>query len=414
MSRIIVNILILLNFPYFAVANIFEVGASRQYKQIKAAVAVAAAGDTIIVHKGEYKEGNILIDKPLVLIGKDTPVLDGQKKYEVFTVKSSDVIIEGFKIQYSGNNAIDEPCGIKVYGSKNVIIRNNFFYDNYFAINLQNSSKCRVEHNKIVAFGKDESSIGNGINCWKGDSLLIIGNDITGHRDGIYFEFVTNSLIWLNYSEKNVRYGLHFMFSDKDTYISNTFKNNGAGVAVMFTKNVTMIGNRFLDNWGESSYGLLLKEISDCYIFNNLFEQNSTALFLEGANRFLMEGNQIKNNGWGMKIQASSMDNVIRKNNFLGNTFDMSTNGSLVLNTFEENYWDKYEGYDLDRNGIGDVPFRPLSLYSVIVESNPPAMILFRSFIVSLLDRAEKVLPSLTPENFIDNMPRMKAFPFVS
>lgn len=414
MRLILKSFLLLFSFPFCAFAGIHEVGPAQAIKRINDAVAKAAAGDTIRVHKGLYKEGNILIEKPLVFIGIDTPVLDGQKKYEIFTVKSSDVVIEGFKIQNSGYNSIEEPCGVKVYSATNVIIRNNYFYDNYFAINLQNSRKCRVERNKIVAFGEDESDIGNGVHCWKGDSLLIIGNDITGHRDGIYFEFVTNSLIWLNYSEKNVRYGLHFMFSDKDTYISNTFKNNGAGVAVMFTKNVTMIGNSFLDNWGESAYGLLLKEISDCYIFNNHFEQNSTALFLEGANRFLMEGNQINNNGWGMKIQASSMDNVIRKNNFLGNTFDMSTNGSLVLNTFDENYWDKYEGYDLDRDGIGDVPFRPLSLYSVIVESNPPAMILFRSFVVSLLDRAEKVLPSLTPENFIDNHPRMKAFPFVS
>jgi nitrous oxidase accessory protein len=28
-----------------------------------------------------------------------------------------------------------------------------------------------------------------------------------------------------------------------------------------------------------------------------------------------------------------------------------------------ENYWDKYEGYDLDKNKIGDIPYHPLSLY---------------------------------------------------
>src|SRR5699024_329811 len=112
-------------------------------------------------------------------------------------------------------------------------------------------------------------------------------------------------------------------------------------------------------------------------------------------------------NGWGMKIQASCMDNEIRNNNFLGNTFDISTNGSLVLNTFNSNYWDRYEGYDLNRDKIGDVPYRPLSLFSVIVENTPAAMLLFRSFMVTLLDKTEKILPSLTPDNFIDNSPRM-------
>jgi nitrous oxidase accessory protein len=105
------------------------------------------------------------------------------------------------------------------------------------------------------------------------------------------------------------------------------------------------------------------------------------------------------------------MDNVIRQNNLISNTFDISTNGSLVLNTFNGNYWDKYEGYDLDKNQIGDVPYRPLSLFSVIVEKNPPVMLLYRSFIVTLLDRSEKIIPTLTPDNFIDEAPLMRALP---
>jgi nitrous oxidase accessory protein len=112
-----------------------------------------------------------------------------------------------------------------------------------------------------------------------------------------------------------------------------------------------------------------------------------------------------------MKIQASCMDIAVSKNNFVGNTFDIGTNGSLVLNTFNSNYWDKYEGYDLNHDKIGDIPYRPVSLYSMIVEQNPPAMMLFRSFITSLLDKTEKLIPSLTPENLKDNTPLMrKAF----
>lgn len=103
------------------------------------------------------------------------------------------------------------------------------------------------------------------------------------------------------------------------------------------------------------------------------------------------------------------MDLSMINNNFLGNTFDVSTNGSLVQNTFKANYWDKYDGYDLNKDSIGDVPYRPLSLFSVIVENNPPAMLLYRSFMVSLLDKSEKILPSLTPDNFIDNNPLMKS-----
>lgn len=232
-----------------------------------------------------------------------------------------------------------------------------------------------------------------------------------GHRDGIYFEFVTESLIQKNISNNNIRYGLHFMFSNDDSYVGNVFKGNGAGVAVMFTKNVKMINNHFEQNWGDSAYGLLLKEISDSYIFKNTFSKNTSGIYMEGTSRIKVEKNVFSANGWGMKIQASCMDNVITQNNFLGNTFDISTNGSLVLNTFNSNYWDKYEGYDLNRDNVGDVPYHPLSLFAVLTENTPSTMLLFRSFMITLLDKSEKVLPSITPENFVDKTPLMHALP---
>jgi nitrous oxidase accessory protein len=315
--------------------------------------------------------------------------------------------VSGFKIQHSGYATLDDPCGIKVYNTRNVVIYNNILDENFFGIYLQQCSNCIIKNNRITSSGVDEQLIGNGIHCWKSDSLQVIGNKSTGHRDGIYFEFVTNSVIWRNISIANVRYGLHFMFSHNDAYISNVFKNNGAGVAVMFTNNVKMINNTFEENWGDAAYGLFLKEISDSYIFGNRFIKNTSGIHMEGTSRIKVEKNIFEANGWGMKIQASCMDNEIVSNNFIGNTFDISTNGSLVLNTFNGNYWDKYEGYDLDKNKIGDVPYHPLSLFSVIVEQNPPAMLLFRSFMVTLLDKSEKIMPTLTPDNFIDNTPLM-------
>ena len=252
---------------------------------------------------------------------------------------------------------------------------------------------------------------GNGIHCWKCDSMRIINNYITGHRDGIYFEFVTNSLIQKNISENNLRYGLHFMFSHNDDYISNVFKRNGSGVSVMFTHGVKMIDNSFIENWGDGAYGILLKEISDSYIYHNRFIRNTTGIHAEGTNRVKIEKNIFDNNGWAIRIQASCNANVITHNNFQNNTFDIATNGSLVLNTFDHNYWDKYEGYDLNKDHVGDVPYRPVSLFSMITETNPSAMMLFRSFMVTLFDKTEKVIPGITPENLKDNFPLMKPLP---
>ncbi|AWK06181.1 nitrous oxide reductase family maturation protein NosD [Flavobacterium crocinum] len=386
-----------------------EVGSDKSVKTIKKAIELAKSGDTIIVNKGIYREGNIIIDKKLILQGKGLPVLDGQQKYEVVSIKADSVIFSGFKVINSGYASLNDPCGIKIYDKIGVVVKDNVLDNNFFGIYVQKGSNCIVKNNTIKAYQKEEQRIGNGIHCWKSDSMQIIGNRISGHRDGIYFEFVSNSVIWRNVSKANIRYGLHFMFSNDDSYIGNVFKNNGAGVAVMFTKNVKMFNNYFEENWGDAAYGLLLKEISDSYIVGNKFIRNTSGIYMEGTSRVKLEKNIFKDNGWGMKVQASCMDNEISFNNFLSNTFDISTNGSLVLNHFNNNYWDKYEGYDLNRDGIGDVPFHPLSLFAVITENNPSAMLLFRSFMITLLDKSEKILPSITPDNFVDESPEMKS-----
>lgn len=387
-----------------------RVGEGLAFTSIRKGLEYAKAGDTVLVSPGVYKEGNLIINKPVKFIGIGFPVLDGNKQSEVLSIKSNNVLVQGFHLRRSGRGTLDDPGAIKIYESEKVYIAGNHLSDNFFGIYLQYCKNCHVENNVIEASGKEEQEIGNGIHCWKSDSLTIVGNNIKGHRDGIYFEFVTHSVIWRNISKKNIRYGLHFMFSDNDAYFSNLFSENGAGVAVMYTRNVTMMNNTFIDNWGDAAYGILLKEISDCYMSGNHFQQNTVAIFMDGTSRMNVFNNHISGNGWGMKVQANCMDNNIECNNFIGNSFDVATNGSLTLNNFSSNYWDKYEGYDLNKDFIGDVPYRPLSLFSMIVEQNPPVIMLYRSFMVTLLDRSEKLLPSLTPEAFVDLNPRTKPF----
>ena len=200
---------------------------------------------------------------------------------------------------------------------------------------------------------------------------------------------------------------LDFLSPD-NAYLGNTFRKNGAGVAVMYTKNVRMENNIFEENWGASAYGILLKDITDSHIQNNQFIQNTVAIHMEGSSRIEIKKNIFKGNGWAIKVQASCDDNTFHHNNFYGNTFDIATNGTRTLNKFYNNYWDKYDGYDMNKDGTGDVPYHPVSMYSMIVEENPNSLILLRSFMVSLLDKAEKAIPSLTPENLIDEIPMIK------
>lgn len=389
-------------------AKSIHVGNNHPIKTIKDALDAAYNGDTLFVHAGSYKESPIVIDKKVKLIGIDRPILDGENLYEVVSIKADSVLFTGFVVQNSGYSSIYDLGGVKVYDRRWVTIENNILNNNFFAIYLQYSRHCLVKNNRIKSHAQDEQNSGNGIHCWKSDSLQIIGNHIEGHRDGIYFEFVKESVVWRNIARNNVRYGLHFMFSHNDSYFTNIFENNGAGIAVMYTKHVTMANNTFINNNGDACYGLLLKDISDSNIYGNRFIGNTIAMFLEGANRNKIYKNIISDNGWGMRIQANCDDNHVFENNFMHNTFDVATNGTLVLSYFNNNYWDKYEGYDLDKDGIGDIPYHPLSVYAYVIEQNPISMLLFRSFMVTLMDRTERLIPSITPEAFVDNNPVIK------
>jgi nitrous oxidase accessory protein len=400
-------ILSLLSF-YLSQANTIVIGPGQPVNSLKKAVSLAKDGDTIRIKAGVYKEGNIIITRAITLIGENNSILDGEKKNELLTISGRKITVKNLQFQNAGYSALNDFASIKVIDAGEITIEKCQIRNSYFAIHVSNTVSCTIRSNSITGNPKTEQLTGNGIHLWKCDHALIENNYVTGHRDGIYFEFVTESMIRRNRSEKNIRYGLHFMFSHSDQYIENTFHNNGAGVAVMYSKKVVMERNHFEENWGPSAYGILLKEITDGSVSNNTFLKNTVGIHMEGSSRMHIEKNTFSNNGWALKVQASCDDNSFVQNNFFGNTFDVATNGTMQLNKFSNNYWDKYEGYDINKDGFGDVPYHPVSMYAMVVEQNPTTLILLRSFMVSLLDKAEKAIPSLTPENLVDEKPMIK------
>jgi nitrous oxidase accessory protein len=178
----------------------------------------------------------------------------------------------------------------------------------------------------------------------------------------------------------------------------------------MYTQHVVMEENVFIHNWGTAAYGLLLKEIKYSTVRNNRFERNTIGLYTEASTDVAITGNEFLHNGWAAKVQANSVDNRFADNNFIANTFDIATNSRQNYNQFNGNYWSQYEGYDLNRDGVGDVPYRPVSLFSYLVQRHSTAMILLRSMLVDILNAAERVMPVLTPETLVDEQPQMQPF----
>ncbi|WP_196885106.1 nitrous oxide reductase family maturation protein NosD [Aureivirga sp. CE67] len=392
-------------------AKTIEVCESCENKSIKEAVAISEANDTILVKKGTYHEYNIVVDKPLTIIGENYPIIDGDLKGEIITVISDNVTIDGLFIINVGTSYTEDYAAIRVRRSKNFLIQNVVLERLFFGIYLEKSRDGRVYHNKIIGDAKEEYNSGNGIQLWYCKNIEIEHNFIEHVRDGIYLEFSDFCTIKNNVSTLNVRYGLHFMFSNDDSYEDNTFEKNGAGVAVMFSKRIKMLNNSFRENWGSASYGLLLKEINDAEISGNTFEENTIGINIEGSNRVLYEKNTFLQNGWAIKVRGACYTNTFTKNNFLYNSFDVAYNSKVNDNVFDKNYWSNYTGYDLNKDGIGDVPYRPVKLFSYIVNETPETIVLLRSLFIDLIDFSEKVSPIFTPDNLVDKNPLIRKMP---
>ncbi len=380
------------------------------WRTVGDAVRAAPRGAVVIVEAGTRREPTLVLDKPLTLVGRPGAVLDGEGERGLIRITADSVTVEGFTLRRTGLSYTDDRAAVLVDRARFCALRGLRLEDTFFGIYLANAGDCLVEDNTLAGASERETRSGNGIHLWYSTRVTIRNNDVRGHRDGIYFEFVEDSRILDNVSRGNVRYGLHFMFSDGCAYRRNVFSDNGAGVAVMYTSEVVMDGNDFRGNLGNAAFGLLLKDITDSEIVNNRFRANSVGIHAEGANRVRVAGNDFVGNGWAVKIMANSEDSEVTGNNFVGNSFDIATNSRRSYSAFTGNFWDRYRGYDRNGDGVGDVPFHPVRLFSLVVAQNEPALVLQRSPLVALLDLAEQVLPVLTPESLADEAPHLSPF----
>ncbi len=391
-----------------ALAAVLVVSPAGPYRTLGEALRDARPGDRIVVRGGEYRGAGIVVDRRVEITGEGWPVLDGGGAGTVLRITADSVVIRGLVVQGTGAVGSEDRAGIRLESVRGARVVGNRVRDAYFGIYGERARDGVISGNEVYGPGTPEGVSGNAIHCWSCEGMTIADNLVTGHRDGIYLEFTDGSQVTGNRVVENLRYGLHFMFSNDCRYAGNLFRANGAGIAVMYSRRVTVDSNRFEASRGASAYGLLLKEISDSRIRDNTFLDNTVALYLENANRNAVEGNLFHGNGRAVRVLANATGNVFRDNRFEGNSFDVTTNSRSASSTFERNYWDRYRGYDLDGDGFGDVAFRPVRLFGLLVEQNDPAIILLRSPFVDLLDVAERVFPVLTPEALADARPRMR------
>ncbi|RKY16308.1 MAG: hypothetical protein DRQ55_18250 [Planctomycetota bacterium] len=386
-------------------AETVHVGPESQYTTIGAAVAVAAAGDEIVVHAGTYRE-RVVLDRPLVLRGEEGAVIDGGGKGTVVLVRAGPSTVSGFAIRASGASLLGEDAGVKLLDTSDCTVEDNRIEDTLFGILARSSARSRVIGNHVTGKDLPIPRQGDGIRLQNAAGSVVEDNVVERSRD---------LAIWQSHgcvTRRNVvrggRYGLHYMYSDDNLFEDNLFEGNQTGGAIMYSRRVTLRGNRFEGSRGPSAYGLLIKAGDDILAERNWFVDNSSGIFLEDTPSSLrcactFRKNVIGGNDTGITVQPSVSRVLFTENVIVANRRSVQALGRTrsELNVWSAagrgNYWDDYVGFDADGDGVGDTPYRLEAFFEDLTDRWPAVGLLRMGPASQALETAARAFPIVQP-----------------
>jgi nitrous oxidase accessory protein len=374
---------------------------------LRAAIAMAHPGDTIVVSSGIYN-GNIILSKRLSLIGSDNAVLRGDGKGSVVTVNADSCVIRNIIVENTGRDLLYEDAGILLLSDHNTV-QHSVIRNTLFGIYIKQSDGNTIANTTITSFRDlDQGQRGSGIHVWNSHRNNLIGNSISHARDGIYIQNANHTYIADN-NVHSLRYGLHYMYADSNTFLRNSFYDNVAGAAVMYTRNIVMKHNLFLRNRGFASYGILLQDCHFSFADSNIIADNVTGIFMEASTNNLFNNNIIAQNDFAMQMYQNSINNVFTGNSFIDNLNPLTLVGKRTDSHWSRNhignYWSAYEGYDLDADGIGDIPMRIQNVFNYIEGKNANVRLYLYSPASQALALSAKAFPIIDINNEIDTDP---------
>ncbi|HYL12859.1 MAG TPA: nitrous oxide reductase family maturation protein NosD [Terriglobales bacterium] len=374
------------------------------------AIAAAQPGDTIEIGPGVYP-GNLLLDRNLSLVGKGRPIIRGSGTGSVITLTADNCTVRGLIIEHSGPMLATEDSGILLKSDRNRVDDNDL-RDILFGIYLYHANDNLISNNRITGRPYlDLGGRGSGIHIWNSERNLLTGNAITKVRDGMYLQNTYHTVIRGN-RVFNLRYGLHYMWSDDNIFEDNLFYDNVAGAAVMYSHRVQMRRNVFRHNRGYSSYGILFQENDDCIFEDNIVSDNAVGIFMESMRRGKLRRNLVSANDVAIQAFGSATENQFEYNNFVDNLSPILEVGAPANTRWNGesagNYWSDYDGYDLENDGIGDVPYKIVNLFAHLEGSYPRLRLYLDSPAAQALALAERGFPLLERDVEQDMKPLMR------
>lgn len=372
-------------------------------------VAAAASGDTIRLAPGSY-DGPVVIDRTLHLVGMPGAEIVGTGEGSVITVDAPDVHIAGLTIRGSGISLDDMDSGIlATQRSERAVITNNRIVDNLFGVYLHGAAGSVVRENVII--GRDDlrlAEAGNGVSIWNAPGAQVIGNMISGGRDGIFVKTSRDNLFQDNEMEK-LRFAIHYMYTQDSRVIGNRSLGNHAGWVIMYSDRLEVRDNVSI---GDRDHGLALNTANSSEITGNVVRNGGEkCVFVYNANKNLLSGNWFEGCPIGIHFTAGSERNRVTGNAFIGNRTQVKYVGTRFIEWSQDgrgNYWSDNPAFDLDGDGIADTAYRPNDMMDEILWTLPQAKLLLNSPAVETIRWAQARFPALYPGGVVDSAPLMQ------
>ena len=373
-------------------------------------LARTAPGDHVRLEAGVYR-GPVVVGKPLRIEGMPGAVIDGGGTSRVLTIDAPDVELSGVEIRGSGGLLETEDSGVFVTRKGDrAKIRDNSITGNLIGVYLKGPDNALVAGNRIA--GREDLRLnerGNGVHIWNSPGSVVEDNDISAGRDGI---FVTTSKknVFRGNRFNNVRFAVHYMYTNDSEVSFNRSSGNHLGYAIMYSSRIRVIGNI---SDGDRDHGLLFNFANRSEIRDNTVTGGAgKCVFIYNTNKNRFHDNHFEGCDIGVHFTAGSERNVIAGNAFIGNRTQVKYVGTRHIEWSREgrgNYWSDNLAFDTDGDGIADQPYRPNDLVDQIVWRHPSAKLLLTSPAMQLIRWAQSVFPALYPGGVTDSAPLMRS-----
>ena len=374
------------------------------------ALARAGEGDTLVLAPGIH-QGPVTIHRSVTVIGRAGSIVDGGGQGTVITVAAPNATLRGLTVVNSGAKLSTEDSGIFVTAAADgAIIENNRLEKNLIGIYLKGPDNAQVRGNTIIGrLDLRMNERGNGIQLWNTPGSVIEGNDVRFGRDGIFVTTSRNNIFRDNRLQ-DLRFAIHYMYTNDSEVSGNISRGNHSGYALMFSNALQIHGNL---SEGDRDRGLLLNYANNSNITGNVIRDGpEKCVFIYNANMNRISGNRFENCDIGIHFTAGSERNRITDNAFMGSRTQVKYVGTRHVEWSADgrgNYWSDNTAFDLDGDGISDRPYRPNDLVDQIVWRHPLAKLLLNSPSLQVLRWSQSEFPALHPGGVTDSAPLMSA-----